>query len=108
MPDAATFAAVFVALFVAHSVGDHWVQTQWQADTKGAPGRLGRVACARHVLGLTITKDAFYSLGTRAHPRHPVTAEGDPAATLGTGAYALDQSWHHLWLLVAALIIAAV
>ncbi|MFI1472367.1 transcriptional regulator, partial [Streptomyces wuyuanensis] len=28
MPEtAATFAAVFVALFVAHSVGDHWVQS---------------------------------------------------------------------------------
>jgi hypothetical protein len=28
--------------------------------------------------------------------------------TLGTGAYALDQSWHWLWLLVAALLTALV
>jgi len=153
----ATFAAVFVALYVAHSVGDHWVQSSCQAARKGAAGWAGRWACTRHVLGLTLTKgivlvpvvlllhlpvtaaglilglalDAathwwadrrttlarlakicgkaeFYSLGTPAHPAHPVTADGGYAPTLGTGAYALDQSWHHLWLLVAALIIATV
>ncbi|WP_151775809.1 transcriptional regulator [Streptomyces abyssomicinicus] len=153
---AAVFAAVFAALFIAHSVGDHWVQSSCQAATKGQPGRTGRLACGRHVLGLTATKgvvlvpvvlvlglpvtalgmvlglgvDAvshywadrrttlkkladrcgkaeFYSLGTPAHPSHPTTAKGDYAPTLGTGAYALDQSWHHLWLGVAALLIAA-
>lgn len=154
---AAVFAAVFIALYVGHSVGDHWVQTQHQSDTKGRPDWTGRLACGRHVLTLTATKvvalapvvlvlglpvsvlglllalglDAathywadrrttlarfakicrktqFYILGTGAHAHHPVTSEGKPAATLGTGAYALDQSWHHLWLLVAALIIATV
>lgn len=39
-------------------------------------------------------KGGFYRLGL---------AE---AAPTGTGAYALDQSWHHLWLFVAALTIA--
>ena len=154
---AATFAATFTALYVAHSVGDHWVQSSCQAATKGQPGWTGRLACGRHVLGLTLTKlvvlvpvvlvlglpvtavglvlglgaDAvshywadrrttlkrladrcgkaeFYSLGTPAHPAHPVTANGEYAPTLGTGAYALDQSWHMLWLLIAALLIAAV
>ncbi|WP_329143460.1 DUF3307 domain-containing protein [Streptomyces sp. NBC_01456] len=158
MTDAAVvFAAVFIALYVAHSVGDHWVQSSCQVDDKGKPGWAGRWACTRHVIGLTLTKGAtlavvvallhlpvtalgvtlglavdavthwwadrrstlawlakicgkaeFYSLGTGAHPAHPVTAEGKPAAHLGTGAYALDQSFHHLWLLVAALIIATV
>lgn len=152
---AAVFAAVFLALYVAHSVGDHWVQTSCQAADKGKPGWVGRLANTRHVVGLTITKgialtavvllldlpvtaagvtiglavdavthwwadrrntlawlakicgkNEFYNLGTGAHPAHPVTAKGKPAAHLGTGAYALDQSWHHLWLLVAALIIA--
>ncbi|MFJ3533775.1 transcriptional regulator [Streptomyces sp. NPDC090132] len=156
MTAAAVFAAAFVALFIAHSVGDHWVQTSHQAAEKGRAGWAGRLAGARHVLGLTITKgialaavvlvldlpvtalglvaglgiDAathwwadrrstlawlakvtgkteFYSLGTSVHPAHPVTAEGKPAATLGTGAYALDQSFHHLFLGVAALLIAA-
>jgi len=158
MTDApATFAAAFAALYVAHSVGDHWVQTSCQAATKGQPGWTGRLACGQHVLGLTLTKlvvlipvvvvlglhvtalglviglgvDAathywadrrttlarladrcgkteFLVLGTPAHPAHPVTADGSYAPTLGTGAYALDQAWHHLWLLVAALVIAAV
>ncbi|MGW7138797.1 transcriptional regulator [Streptomyces xanthophaeus] len=155
--DAATFAAVFVALYVAHSVGDHWVQTSHQSADKGKVGWTGRLADSRHVATLTVTKltlllpvalllgldlsvlglavglgvDAvthwwadrrstlawlakvtgkteFYGLGTSGHPMHPVTAEGKPAAHLGTGAYALDQSFHHLWLLVAALLIATV
>ncbi|MFI0224062.1 transcriptional regulator [Streptomyces lydicus] len=154
---ATAFAAVFIALYVAHSVGDHWVQTSCQSADKGKPGWIGRLAGARHVATLTATKLAlllpaaallglnlsvlgltvgmgmdavthwwadrrstlawlakvtgkaeFYSLGTAAHPAHPVTAKGGPAAHLGTGAYALDQSFHHLCLLVAALIIATV
>ncbi|MGW2721013.1 DUF3307 domain-containing protein [Streptomyces sp. NPDC001492] len=148
--DAATFAAVFIALYVAHSVGDHWVQSSHQAAHKGRPGWVGRLADARHVATLTITKVAvllpvvwllhlhlsalailsglgidavthwwadrrttlawlakvtgkgeFYRLGT---PR----AGRDDNPHIGTGAYALDQSFHHLWLLVAALIIATV
>jgi hypothetical protein len=31
----------------------------------------------------------------------------DDAAHLGTGAYALDQSWHVGWLFIAALITTA-
>ncbi|MEU7591722.1 transcriptional regulator [Streptomyces sp. NPDC039022] len=146
---AAVFAAVFAALYVAHSVGDHWVQTSRQSDHKGRPGWAGRLAVTRHVVTLTATKGAvllpvswlldlrlslpglvaglavdaashwwadrrttlawlarvmgkteFYRLGA---PR----AGRDDNPHLGTGAYALDQSFHHLWLLVAALIIAA-
>ncbi|OAR26022.1 hypothetical protein A8W25_11060 [Streptomyces sp. ERV7] len=147
---AATFTAVFVVLYVAHSVGDHWVQTSPQSAHKGRPGWVGRLADARHVATLTLTKLAllipaaallglhlsasgvvvglvvdavshwwadrrttlawlarvtgkgeFYRLGA---PR----AGRDDNPHIGTGAYALDQSFHHLWLLVAALIIAAV
>jgi len=161
---AATFAATFAAVFVGHSVGDLWVQTPCQSALKGQrdgnPGessRVGRLACTRHVITLTLTKalllavvvlaldlpvtvlgvtvglgiDAvthwwadrrftlarfarsvgkseFYNLGTGAHPVHPVTVEGKPAGHLGTGAYALDQAFHHFWLLVAALLIAVV
>lgn len=142
------FAAAFAALYAAHQVGDHWIQTNAQAGGKGAHTHAGRLACAKHVLTLTATKivalmlltlvtgmdtnpyavlagltvDAishywadrrftlarlaaatgkagFYSLGT---PR-----EGhDDNPSLGTGAYALDQSWHIGWLFVAALIIS--
>ncbi|MET8861287.1 transcriptional regulator [Streptomyces sp. NPDC004579] len=157
LDSAAVFAAVFVTLYVGHSVGDHWVQSSCQAATKGLPGWTGRLACARHVVGLTVTKgvvltpavlllhlpvttlglvlglgvDAlshywadrrttlkrladrcgraeFYSLGTPTHAGHPVTAKGAYAPTIGTGAYALDQSWHTLCLFIAALLIAVV
>ncbi|MGW0553318.1 transcriptional regulator [Streptomyces sp. NPDC002926] len=54
--DAALFAAVFIALWVGHSVGDHWVQTSHQSCTKGLPGWPGSLAAARHVATLTITK----------------------------------------------------
>jgi hypothetical protein len=145
----AAFAAVFAALYAAHQVADHWVQTQHQADHKGLPGWVGRWNCTKHVLTYTGTgvvalalvavvtgwrpavvplvvgllvsgvshyiadrrtplfrlalatgSARFWSLGT---PR----PDRDDNPSLGTGAYALDQSWHIGWLFVTALIIAA-
>ncbi|MER7500417.1 transcriptional regulator [Nonomuraea pusilla] len=148
---AVTFAAVFAALYAAHSFGDHWVQTHRQALGKGAPGWAGRVWCARHVITLTITKlVALLALtavtGLDIHPawlaagllvdavshywadraarwedrpddtlvtlewlakklrKHGFYKLG--AGHLGSGAYALDQSFHVAWLFVTALIIA--
>lgn len=46
-------------------------------------------------------RSAFYNLGT-PRPHH------DDNPTLGTGAYALDQSYHWAWLFTAALITATV
>lgn len=46
-----------------------------------------------------IGKAPFYVLGV---PR----AGRDDNPSMGTGAYALDQSWHWLWLFVAALLTA--
>ncbi|MGC5012989.1 transcriptional regulator [Streptosporangium sp. DT93] len=134
------FAAVFIALFAAHSVGDIWVQTHHQALTKGAPGRAGRWACAKHVATLTLTKavaigavmlatglrldGAWLCAGLLVDAASHYWADrrttlarlaerigkGDfyrlGADHLGSGAHALDQAWHHLWLFVAALIIA--
>ena len=48
---------------------------------------------------LVTGKADFYRLGAPRDGR-------DDNPSLGTGAYALDQSWHYLWLFVAALIIA--
>ncbi|MEV4643658.1 DUF3307 domain-containing protein [Saccharopolyspora sp. NPDC049357] len=45
--------------------------------------------------------DGFYRLGA---PR----AGRDDNPSLGTGAYVLDQSWHWLWLAVAALVTALI
>ncbi|MFI7447902.1 DUF3307 domain-containing protein [Nonomuraea sp. NPDC049714] len=149
MTNTADFAAVFVTLYVAHSVGDHWVQTHHQACAKGAPTIAGRLACLRHVATLTITKGiAFVALAlTTDLTTEPLSLLAgfavdalshywadrrttlarlaevigkydffrmglprpgtDDAAHLGTGAYALDQSWHVGWLFIAALIITA-
>lgn len=45
-------------------------------------------------------KDEFYRFGAPREGR-------DDNPTLGTGAYILDQSFHWLWLLVAALVMVA-
>ena len=145
---AATFPAVFVALFVAHQVADHWIQTQHQADTKGCPGRAGRIACLGHVASYTATAFGFLgalALATDIDLQPGPVAAGlavsavthyiadrrtplkrlaeltgsakfyalgaprpgrDDNPSLGTGSYALDQSFHYLFLFVAALIIA--
>lgn len=147
---AATFAVSSAALFAAHQLGDHWLQTPTQALTKGGSGWSARAACASHVLVLTVVKlaallaafavtelpirpswwgaglgidavshywadrrttlrrlagllgegkVAFFDLGA-PRPGH------DDNPTLGTGAYALDQSWHIAFLFIAALILA--
>jgi hypothetical protein len=50
-------------------------------------------------LAQSVGRSGFYRLGA-PRPGH------DDNPSLGTGAYALDQSFHYLWLFVAALIIA--
>lgn len=50
---AVVFAVVFIARYVGHGIGDRWLQTDYQATTKGEPGWVGRWACLRHVLSYT-------------------------------------------------------
>lgn len=145
---AARFAATFAALYAAHQVADHWVQTDHQAATKGASGWRGRLACAAHVatysataaaalyganrradLGLTpraaglalaVSAVTHYVADRRTPLRKLACATGsakfyglgacrtgrDDNPTLGTGAYALDQSFHVGMLMIAALVAA--
>lgn len=73
-----------VAAGLAADAGSHW----W--------------ADRRHTLAALaarLGKADFYSLGAPRFGR-------DDNPSLGTGAYALDQSWHVGWLFVAALIVA--
>ena len=142
-------SAIFMTLFVAHQVADHWVQTEWQANTKGLPGWVGRRACAGHVATYTITALICVQVAVSALDMHlsgwriaiglAVSAvthyiadrrtplkvmarwaghrefhelgvprpDHDDNPSLGTGKYALDQSYHVFWLFVAALVIAA-
>lgn len=130
-------AGVFAALFAAHHVADHWVQTQRQCDRKGLPGRQGRIACAAHVAFYTATAAAallvlFAVTGWWPHPAalvagllvsaltHYVADRREPLKRLayaigktrdfverGGGLYVLDQAFHIGWLFVAALLIAS-
>jgi hypothetical protein len=133
----AAFAAVFAALYAAHQVADHWVQTQHQADGKGQPGPVGRAACVAHVAtytatafgalgllaivtgldlqpgpvgaGLAISAVSHYVADRRVPLRRMADALGKSPAWLdhGGGMYALDQSWHYGWLFLAALAVSA-
>jgi len=136
------FASVFAALYAAHHVGDHWVQTHRQASMKSEPGKTGQWACFEHVFWLTVTKAAALALlwyvtrlplgwtlapallidaashywADRRYTLHALAKRlgktdfynlGLPkAAPCGTGAYALDQSWHVGWLFLTSLITA--
>lgn len=56
---AATFTAIWTALFSAHWVADHWIQTGRQAQLKGKTGaesRNGRLAAFYHILTYVITQ----------------------------------------------------
>lgn len=73
--DASVFAAVFVALYAAHQVGDHWAQRSAEALGKGAPGWRGRWMCARHVGVLTFGKAvALAVLTLPLPPTEPTSA----------------------------------
>lgn len=69
---AGAFGAVFAALYAAHQVGDHWIQTDHQAQNKGTAGVRGWRANLAHVAGYTATTaaavatlNARYRLGLR-------------------------------------------
>jgi putative flippase GtrA len=129
------FAPYLLALLVAHQVADHWLQTDKQVKGKGVRGWAGSLACARHVATYTLAT-AWFGLLVISTLHLPVTfvafaaGQGISAIThywadrrytlrslceqLGKdgyydhgGAYQLDQSWHWLWLFVAALVTAA-
>lgn len=136
--DPGTFAAVGFALYAAHMVGDHWVQTDSEAMDKGRNDWTGRYFAARHGVGLGAVKGLFLALvwvvfalplaplgvalgmavDTVSHiwadRRHTLAAL---ARRVGKGTwwerdpnapYLLDQSWHIGWLFVAAVVIAGV
>lgn len=133
---AAAFAALLLALLAAHHVGDHWVQTDRQAQGKGARGAAGARHCAAHVASYTACTAlaaalAWWALGLEISPVGFVAGQLVSATThywadrrftlawlaakLGKtpyyergGAYQLDQSWHWLWLTVAAGAMVAV
>lgn len=128
MIDSGEIGAMFAAVYAAHHVADHWVQTDDQAQRKRESG----LACALHVCTYLLTQLAFVallvlatgieisywgatlSLGLTA-VTHYVADRRTPlralAAQLGKaeywdrgGAYHLDQAWHIGLLFPAALL----
>jgi hypothetical protein len=102
----AEFAAIAVALYVGHHVGDYWVQTDHQAKHKGLPGRAGRKACLAHVLSYVLTQIACFgimhaALGDPAWGFRPIGWEFHLALLIsGLTHYAADRREHGLmfWL----------
>ncbi|GAA1401506.1 hypothetical protein GCM10009639_43890 [Kitasatospora putterlickiae] len=69
---AVRFTVSYALLRAAADVADHWIQTDYQASTKGqhdhAEGQssaAGRRACAAHVASYTATQAAVLLAGTR-------------------------------------------
>jgi hypothetical protein len=91
----ATTGDVFAALYAAHQVGDHWVQTGYQAAVKGKDGWEGRRACAAHVATLTAVKAAalaaVHVAGHRLHPRRAAVALAADAVS----HYLADRRSHY-------------
>lgn len=126
------FGTAFAALFAAHHVADHWIQTQGQASRKVLPSWEGRVACAAHVGTYTLTLlVALATVGALGNVRLTLLAlvangithyVADRRVVLrrladwlgkdpgwldrGGGMYALDQAWHVGWLFLTAMAIA--
>lgn len=129
------FVAIFIAKFVGHHIGDHWVQSSYQAQNK-TEQPLERL---KHVLTLQLTKAVclipLFFMGLSVHPIAIIGAlmfdglthywidnrnnlkklaklfgkEGFYEAgvqPVGTGAYQLDQSAHLLFIFVVSLMLA--
>lgn len=69
---ATRFAAAYALLRMAADLGDHWIQSDHQAVTKGQhdhnegqTSRAGRIACTAHVATYTATQAAVLYAGSR-------------------------------------------
>lgn len=96
MSAAVRFAAAYALLTASHEVADHWVQQDKDAVRKGAPGRAGHAACARHVAAYTAVQAAALAgggrlLGLRYSPARAVVALAVSAVT----HYAADRQAGH-------------
>lgn len=95
----AAIAATYGTLHAAHLVADHWIQTDAQALTKGAPGWPGRIACAAHVGTYLLT--GLVALGLLAVAsgwRPDLTALAIGMAVNGVTHYWADRRTTLAWL----------
>jgi len=98
---AATFSVAAITLYLAHHVGDYWVQTDHQSAHKGDPDRTGkgRLACFMHVLTYVVTQMVFLSVAILITGL-PMSFLGVNLALLVSGAthYWADRRWTLAWL----------
>jgi hypothetical protein len=97
-----TFAAVAVMLYVAHHVGDYWIQSDHQARHKGQPGSAGRRACTAHVLTYVATQALFLTalIPLGIEDRAPTWRVLPALAVSGLTHWTADRRGHGLlfWL----------
>lgn len=95
------FAAAFVALYVGHMIGDHVVQTDWQAANKALTGRKGWTALLNHVGGYMLTQTAtVLLLGIVDHgPWYYSWAPFWAVLFSGVTHGFIDRRWPVLWLM---------
>lgn len=133
MTPALTFACLFAALLVGHSIGDRWVQHQVDTSTHRLPGWLTELThAATYLLGCAMTVElvtwrlrldvapgyllaalaistmAYLSAAPRIPSRRgaaPVDAEALPRQ-VDISVYLADGSWCLTGLFVAALVVA--
>lgn len=99
MRTATFFAVVWIAQYVAHQLGDHWIQSDRQACLKGAAGWRGRIACTLHVATYLATTLALLDLTALRLdlPIDPIRLAAGLAIS-GVTHWVLDRRWPLIWL----------
>lgn len=91
------FAAVFVALYVGHMVGDHVAQTDWQAARKADRNRTGIRAMAGHLLGYGACQFAAMGLVYNVAPFDGNMGFAGLAFSVATHGF-IDRRWPVQWV----------
>lgn len=94
-----TKAVFLLPVVVFYKVGLHWWQVALGLLVDAVSHYWADRRWTLRELATFVGKSEFYKQGSDL-----VDKSGEKRPHVGTGAYALDQSWHHAWLLVAAFV----
>lgn len=93
------FAAAFIALYVGHMVGDHIVQTDWQAAHKADRGGKEIEAMSGHLIGYGISQGvALQAVALLGVPIDGLAVLVGVTLSVLTHGF-IDRRWPVLWLL---------
>lgn len=94
-----TLATTFVALYAGHMIGDHIVQTDWQAANKAGKGRDAARAMASHIGGYIAAQAVALAIAmTAGTPMTFTAALAGLAFSAATHAF-IDRRWPVQWIL---------